>query len=1202
MFCKFTLNKAVMLALAILLFGGSFVSAKDNKVDFIENKGQWEGHKIRYKADIPGGAFYLTDKGFVYNFVNTTDWNAYSESLEHHTKAQPIHFHAYKVNFVGANPTTDITSTGFEKRSYYNNYFIGKDSSKWAGHVGLYGKVKLGNIYNGIDVYVYNNTGGENTSSLKYDFVVGAGVNVNQIKLSFDGVSPQIGADGSLIIQTTVNKIVEQAPYCYQEINGQKVTVPSKYLLHNGTLTFAFPNGYNQNYPLVIDPNLVFATYSGATSSNVYAYSTTYDDAGNLYAGGDVWDVGWPVTTGAFQTTFAGGGHDIGINKYSTDGTTLIYSTYYGGSGTEYPNAMRVNAQDELVLAGSTVSSDLPMGSNAYQSSNGGGTDYFIAHFSQDGSSLIGATYLGGSGTPSAISIDANPSVMTGLASGHGQISPIDFDFDANGNIWVVGNANSSTFPTTSNAQQATIAGGTDGILAELSSDCSQLIYSSFLGGTGTDLATGILINHTGDIVVCGTTSSTNFPTTSGSYHSTAPGGSYDGFVSIIDPSNGSISHSTYVGTDKTDEAMFLQEDCAGNIYVLGSTSGDYPISPGAWVTSSDGDVFVDKLNPDLSGSIISTRLGTPQSGYGAYYPTSFLVDICGRTYLAGYNESGGSANLPVTSNAFQGPSTPPVNFWFCALEPSFSDVQYATFFGVPGDHNHVGINRMDPQGNVYQSVCSNYPPNPFTAPNVWSPSKQTSGQDVLSFKFSFDIATVNLSEVTGGGGNEAVPHAVRGCKSAYFDFVRNSPDTIPLTIHYQLSGTANINSDYQVISADSITIPAYDTIARLEVKPLIVPGMPTGPKNVHIDVFSPCGCDGGSNNIIASGDIQILDSLYVDIPQPTQVVCANSPVTVTAQIDTNLNFAWAPENLIPDARPLGLTIHPVPVHPTDYTITVTQPGAPATCPPHTLHYFVNVEQYPQVTMPAKDTIVCINPGDSVQLNAFATPEGVNYSYQWSPATNLRDAVSRVNMFAGPVGDYHYTLTVSSPLAHCTGQNDMIIHVVPPFHFSSVTPADTIVNYGDAVKLNAEGNAVAWVWLPVSYLDDANLQSPTSKPEQSIQYQVVGLDEYGCRDTGKVNIQVKYVPNFFIPSAFSPNGDGNNDIFKIENLRFEKLLTFKVFNRLGQLVFSTKNKINGWDGTFNGKAAPADTYFYLIEVVLPDGEHQTFKGNITLIR
>lgn len=1181
--------RLIMVCCAFLL-GSQFVMAKGGQIDFIENKGQW-GNGIRYQAEIPGGMFFMTDKGFVYNFVNTDDFKAFNEAFDHGEKIKPngIRSHSYKVNFVGANPSSSVTRQGFEKRSNYNNYFIGNDSSKWQGHVGLYGKIKLGNIYNGVDVYVYNTSESGKTSSLKYDFIVGAGVSASQVKLAFDGVTPTIDNDGNLVIQTTVNKIIEQAPYCYQEINGQKVTVASKYVLKGGALTFAFPDGYNQNYPLVIDPSLVFATFSTAVSTAFYAYSTTFDEQGNTYASGFASGTGWPTTTGSYQATYPGS-NCVCLNKYSSDGLQLLYSTYLGGtSGVTEPNTMRVNGAGDLLLSGGTAASDFPVTSGAYQTTNAGGTDIYVSKLSSDGTTLMASTFLGGSGS------EACEIGSTGGAAGlQYSGNPIEIAFDDQDNVWITSNTSSSNFPVSSNAYQSTKSGGNDAILAELNTGLSSLLYSTFIGGSGWDGGIGVEIDPDGNPVVVGMTSSSNFPATSGALHSTALGGN-DGFVARFNPVSGSLINATYLGTSGTEEADRINFDCSGNVYVAGTTGGGYPISQGAWSTPSGG-VFVHKLSPDLSSTIYSTVVG----GSGTQVP-AFMVDMCGNVVIGTIGNGNTSASLQLTPDAIQTSQAP---FYLAIISSHFDDLEFGSYYGGSGDHYHSGVSRLDKAGAFYQSVCCTDVNFPIYPPNVFGNVKGNGGiNDVATFKFNFDVVALDLSEETGGGGNEAIPHAVRGCKSAFFDIQRKHADTTDLVVHYQLSssnGAVN-GTDYQW-RPDSIIIPAYDTMARLEIKPLIVPGMPTGDKNVHIDIFSPCGCDGGTNNIIASGDITIIDSLYVEIPQARETVCANTPITITALIDPALNYSWAPENLIPDSHPFGLTIHPVPVHPTVYTITATQPGAPATCPPHSVSYFANVEQYPQVIMPAKDTTVCINPGDSVQLTTFALPEGVNYSYQWTPAANLRDDHSRVNKFAGLPSDYHYTLVATTPLAHCSGQNEMTIHVVPPFHFTSVTPADTIIDYGEKVQMDAEGNAIAWVWLPVDYLDEPTLQKPTAQPTKSMQYMVMGMDKYGCRDTGFVNIQVKYQPNFFIPTAFTPNGDGKNDVFRIENVQFEKLLTFKIYNRLGQLVFDTKNVINGWDGTFNGKPAAADTYFYVIEVVLPDGTHQTFKGDITLVR
>lgn len=1197
MFRKFIFVKVAFSALFGLFLLSNVTYAREEGVNFIENKGQW-GHGIQYEASIPGGAFFLTKQGLVYNFVNVKDFDAFSENLDKGIQPKPngIHFHAYKVNFVGVNQPELITKEGMEKRDHYNNYFINNDPSKWEGRVGLFGKVKLGDVYNGIDLYVYSNNAVKD-AQLIYDFVVGSGANPGQIKLSFDGVSPQLGKDGSLIIQTSVNKVVEQAPYCYQEINGEQVVVPSKYVLKNGVVSFAFPKGYNNAYPLTIDPNLIFATFSSATGTNAfYAHSTTYDDQGDTYASGLSTGVGWPTTTGAYQTTYPGNWCTC-INKYSTNGTALLFSTYFGASGGYVePNTMRVDGEGNLVVGGATSAYNLPVTTGAYQTTMGGGDDIYISKFSSDGATLLASTFVGGSADEaSQIGDDYQ---YTSLGGSDNPRNPVEVAFDNKNNVWVTSNTRSSNFPVTSNAQQSTLSGGTDAVVFELDSSLTTLDYSTYLGGSGWDGGMAIEFDPDSNIVVAGMTNSSNFPTTSGVLHASSLGGD-DGFVTRINPVSGSIINSTYLGTSGTDDAERINFDCSGNVYIAGrDLSGNYPVSSGAW-SNPGGYLYVQKLSPDLSTSINSTTVGSSVSS--AIVASAFMVDQCGDIVIGTVTSASPQYGLELTPDAIQTGAAP---FYLAIIDSHFDQLDYGSYFGTSPDHFHPAVSRLDKGGAFYQSVCttsSSWPAQPSNVVGYVKGNGYTN--DVATFKFNFDVVSLSLKEQTGHGGNENIPHCVRGCKSAFFDIFRKHADTVNLTVHYQLSGSATRGVDYADPGAgDSVVIPAGDTMARVEIKPLLVPNMPTGMKDVTLSVFSPCGCDGSNNSVIQVGTIQILDSLYVKIPTPPDTTCAHTEVTITGQIDTTLNFAWEPQALIPDPRPLGLTIHPSPITPATFLLTVTQPGAPATCPPHTVGYHVTVEQYPKVTMVSQDTTVCINPGDSIPLTNYVEPEGVNYNYQWTPATFLRDNNTLVNEFSAPVGTYNYALTVTSPLAHCIGTNNMTIHVVPPFKFTSVTPVDTLINYGDTVRLDAEGAAVSWVWLPVDYLNDPNLQSPTSKPLKTIQYKVIGLDQYGCRDTGEVNIQVKYVPNFFIPSAFSPNGDGVNDVFRIQNLQFAKVLTFQIYNRLGQMVFSTKNNINGWDGTFNGKPAPADTYFYLIKIVLPDGQHQTFKGDVTLIR
>jgi gliding motility-associated-like protein len=453
-------------------------------------------------------------------------------------------------------------------------------------------------------------------------------------------------------------------------------------------------------------------------------------------------------------------------------------------------------------------------------------------------------------------------------------------------------------------------------------------------------------------------------------------------------------------------------------------------------------------------------------------------------------------------------------------------------------------------------------------------------------------------SESTEGGNDPLDPHCIRGCKPGKFKFTRPQPFPTPLTIHYLIAGTANYGTDYQQIP-DSVVIPANQDSVILNINPLTVL-TPTGPRTVTLKVLSPYNCGNGQANIIDSSTITIFDSLYVKIISPPVTVCPNTEVTIEAQVDATLNYEWSPAALIPDPLPLGLIIHPKPTVPTTYTITATMPGAPATCPPSRARYLANVEAIPQIIVPAKDTTLCIQ--DSVDLNVYALPENIGYTFNWSPATYLRDDHSTNNKFFAPPGDYTYTLTATSPIAHCSSTNDMTIHIIPPFTFNSVSPIDTTINYGDQVQLNSESEAIYWIWDPGTFLNDPTIKSPIASPTRSIEYTLIGINEYGCRDSALVRINVAYESISNMPNAFSPNGDGLNDVFKIENYKYEKLLSFKIFNRYGQIVYDGSDGTAGWNGMINDKPAPADVYFYQVQMVLPGAVQKNLKGDVTLIR
>jgi gliding motility-associated-like protein len=463
----------------------------------------------------------------------------------------------------------------------------------------------------------------------------------------------------------------------------------------------------------------------------------------------------------------------------------------------------------------------------------------------------------------------------------------------------------------------------------------------------------------------------------------------------------------------------------------------------------------------------------------------------------------------------------------------------------------------------------------------------------------SLNSTGIQLTPESTAGANTPTPHCIRGCRSGHIEVARNAPRPTPLTVRYLLEGTAVNGTDYQWIP-DSVVIPANQTNATITIKPLLVQ-YASGPKEVIIKVLSPYNCGTtGLPMVIDTASIWIYDSLFASIPTPPITVCPRTEIAITADIDPTLNFSWSPAALIPDPLPLGLTIHPKPVVPTNYTVTVTQPNAPSTCQPVSRTYHANVEPIPQIKLPSHDTTICL--ADSIDLQIHAEPLGLAYTYNWSPASNLRTDYEGNNRFYGDVGDYKYVITATTPVAGCINKDSMYIHVVPPFEFESVTPKDTTIKYGDRIRLSSESEALYWIWDPITFLDDPLARQPWASPLKDMNYELVGINKYGCRDTAEVHIKVVYDPKTGMPNAFSPNGDGMNDVFRIGNIQYEKMTQFRVFNRYGQVVYDGVDPAKGWDGTFNNKPAPADVYYYHVKLTLPGGKQVEYKGDVTLLR
>ncbi|MFZ1808891.1 MAG: PKD domain-containing protein [Cyclobacteriaceae bacterium] len=745
---------------------------------FIENKNQWPCG-VDFVANVPGGQMVIRSGQFTYSFL---DYEKISESHDqthlsfnevnpNRGHNQQIAGRTVNVKFVNSNSTSAPTVSN-QYKTYYN-YFLGIDPEHWAAKAYAYGEVNYKSVYEGVDLKLY--TLGAN---IKYDLIVASGADPQQIKIQYEGARFYALEGEDFVIDAEFVKIIEQKPISFQWINGEKRFVPTHYSLEGDQLSFTFPEGYDMCYELVIDPLLIFSTYSGFTADN-WGSTATPGENGNLYSagvtnetiyGGDFPAFNSESSAGPFQVNY-GGNYDVAVFKYDSAGQNMLYASFLGGSDSESPHSLIMNETEELIILGTTSSSDFPTTAGAVdQTFKGGGgdtthvvqynngSDIFVTKISKDGSQLLASTYLGGAGLDGL-----NPS-SSPLVKNYGDQLRGDIITDQNGDIFISTVTSSSDFPVR-NSFNTTHGGGTDGVVMKLSADLDQIVWGAYLGGVGADASHTIKFNSEGKILVGGGTASTDFPVTVGSFQSTHKG-SVDGWIAKLEPDGSAIITATFTGTSSFDQVYFLDLNSNDEVYIYGQTSGPFLITPGVYNNPNSGQ-FLQKLSADLTTLSFSTVFG---SGIGIpnISPTAFLVNDCNNIYMTGWggliNQSNTSfwnsntLGMPVTADAFQSTSNGS-DFYFMVLTDGATELLYATYMGGSLSRTHVdgGTSRFDKGGIVYHAVCSgcaayNAVPNTSssdfpTTSNAWSDTNNSANCNNAAFKF--DLSSLRARIVT---------------------------------------------------------------------------------------------------------------------------------------------------------------------------------------------------------------------------------------------------------------------------------------------------------------------------------------------------------------------------------------------------------------------------------------------------------------------
>ena len=578
---------------------------------------------------------------------------------------------AIQLRLPGSNPRASVD--GLDPLPGRTYYLEGRDPAGWRTATE-YARVRYHEIYPGIDLIFYGNR-----NRLECDFVLAPGADVRQVRLLVEGAQRlTMDGEGNLALTTADGEISLGKPVVYQQSGATRKVVAGAFQVHGAEVSFSLDR-YDHSLPLVVDPTLNYAAYVGRSVNDrvngiaVGADGSTYvagespavtasshdeafvahisadgktmlymtylggtgattgrgialDKAGNAYITGETKAPDFPVLN-ALQPSCGknASGQCVGdafLAKLNADGS-LNYATYLGGGGEDAGHAIAVDSSGDVYVAGATDSIDFPT-VHAAQPAPGGHGDAFVAKFSNDGLRLIYSTFIGGSGQDEAL----------GIA------------LDSNLNAYVTGRTQSFDFPVKNAFQEKDRLNNSneyaqEAFVAKLSAEGDQLLWSTYLGGSGGDSGKAIAVDSFGSAYVSGSTSSDDFPLADPMQAQRR--GKTDAFVTKFSPDGASLVYSTFLGGTSDDLATGIAVDKQGTAYISGHTSSvDFPTQAAIQAACrKDGkgecqDAFLAVLNSKGTALQFSSFLG----GTGADQGYGIAIDAKGSAYLGGATTS----------------------------------------------------------------------------------------------------------------------------------------------------------------------------------------------------------------------------------------------------------------------------------------------------------------------------------------------------------------------------------------------------------------------------------------------------------------------------------------------------------------------------------------------------------------------------------
>jgi hypothetical protein len=677
------------------------------------------------------------------------------------------------------------------------NYFIGNDPKKWRTNIPTYARVNYHNVYPGADLSFHANQG-----QFEYDFIVAPGADSSKIRLSFEGVEQlEMNHQGDLVLHTRLGNVLQKRPFVYQQIKGSRKEIACNYVLA-GSKSVGFQVGdFDPAEPLVIDPVFVYSTLLGGSSGAVveaiaadnsgaayitgftgsvdfptvnpvqpalnvnqdifiaklnssgsallystylggsneeFAFSIAVDPAGNAYVTGDTDSPDFP-TVNAFQQNPTG----MFVAKLSPAGSSLLYSTYLGGGGNEFSQGIAVDNAGSVYVTGGTTSANFPTTVNAFQTTLQGIQSAFVTKFNPNGTTLVYSTFLGGTGGAFA----------QGLA------------IDPQGNAYVTGDVFAPDFPTV-NALQPAFGGIQDAFVAKLDPTGSNLVFSTYLGGSQRDDGNSVAVDALGNVYVTGQSESPDFPAINALQQSC-----FGTYVTKLTPNGSAVVYSTCFGGHGETVATGIRVDTDGNVYLGGVTSApDLPVVNAIQpVFAGPNDAYAAKLSPSGSEFLFLTYLG----GSGDDVGRGMTIDGSGNIYVVGQTHSSGPSDFPL-ANAFQSTSSDGADFGFISkiTTPAITTVP-------PGQTVTISAPKTASGPDITASLTNNTPGSPAVTMTV--------------DEFLADPASVGAIDVGGG----FLDLRIAGADAA---------DRATANFYYSSSITGLVESELQLLYFNGVT------------------------------------------------------------------------------------------------------------------------------------------------------------------------------------------------------------------------------------------------------------------------------------------------------------------------------------------------------------------------------------------------------------